>query len=88
MGEAGPEAILPLQQMPGGDLGVKAQVGGTPQVNVIINNNAPNTQASASQDSQGNINVIIEQVEGAIQSRMSRGTGLAPAMDARYRKRY
>jgi len=36
MGEAGPEAIVPLRRLSGGDLGVKAQVGsGT---NVVVNN--------------------------------------------------
>lgn len=38
MGEAGPEAILPLQRLPNGDLGVAAQGGGgTVNVNTTIN---------------------------------------------------
>ncbi|MEW6265303.1 MAG: phage tail tape measure C-terminal domain-containing protein [Thermodesulfobacteriota bacterium] len=42
MGEAGPEAIMPLTRMPGGDLGVQAQAG-APNVtfNVINENGAP-----------------------------------------------
>lgn len=40
MGEAGPEAILPLARLPGGDLGVKSAGAGVSEINVIVVNNA------------------------------------------------
>ncbi len=48
MGEAGAEGIFPLQRMSNGDLGVS----GAP-VNVIINNNAPGVDVSATQGEGG-----------------------------------
>lgn len=61
MGEAGPEAIMPLTRI-GGDLGVKAVGGGSAPVNITINNNAPNTQASAEQGPTGDVIVTIDQM--------------------------
>ena len=47
MGEAGPEAILPLSRLPGGDLGVKAEVGGSVEVHIHNGTDAPvQTQTS------------------------------------------
>ncbi len=37
MGEAGPEAVLPLTRLPGGDLGVKAQGGNGQGATTVIN---------------------------------------------------
>jgi hypothetical protein len=48
MGEAGPEAIMPLQRTANGDLGVKAA-----PMNVTINNNAPGVDVSATQGPEG-----------------------------------
>jgi tape measure domain-containing protein len=87
MGEDGDEAIMPLGNV-GGKLGINAKgLGGKTEVKVIINNNAPDTKATASQDDQGNVTVMIEQVESALAGRMKRGTGLAGTLDARYMKR-
>jgi phage-related minor tail protein len=36
MGEAGPEAIMPLTRGPDGSLGVRAQAGAAPQVTINI----------------------------------------------------
>lgn len=62
MGEAGPEAIMPLRRGPDGSLGVQAQGGngGNVSVNVINNSNAQAT-TSETTDSRGNreIQVII-----------------------------
>ncbi|HAX0302234.1 TPA: phage tail tape measure protein, partial [Escherichia coli CD471] len=50
MGEAGPEAILPLRRGADGKLGVVADIGGSgmvmfaPQYNIAINNNGTNGQ--------------------------------------------
>lgn len=50
---------------------------------------APDTAARVEQSADGQrLDVIIEQVETAIQGRMSRGTGMAPFLDGRYGRRY
>ena len=79
MGEAGPEAIIPLRRGPNGRLGVEG-VGSNVQVNVI--NNASGTQATARERTDGNnriIDVVIEQVKGSIAGDISRGAGPIPA---------
>lgn len=43
MGEAGPEAIMPLSRGPDGKLGVQARGGGVP-VNVVMNIQTPDTE--------------------------------------------
>ena len=69
MGEAGPEAIMPLTRV-GGDLGVKVEQA---PVNVNVINNG-NDQVSIEQDGNA-INVLIEAVENSISSGLVRGTG-------------
>ncbi|MFZ5917049.1 MAG: phage tail tape measure protein [Chloroflexota bacterium] len=80
MGEAGPEAIIPLKRGPDGTLGVRGGAGANVTVNVI--NNASGTRATAreTQDAGGNrmIEVFIEQVKGAIAGDISRGAGSVP----------
>ena len=90
MGEAGPEAIMPLTRLPGGDLGVKTESSkaNIPAMTVNIHE-APGTQTRVEQSEDGqSLEVIIEQVEQSMQSRMSRGTGMAPFMDGRYGRAY
>ncbi len=87
-GEAGPEAILPLTRMSGGELGVKA--AGTPalppQITVNIHE-AAGTQTTVEQSDDGmTLDIIVEQVEHAMSGRMSRGAGLSPFLDSRYRR--
>ena len=85
MGEAGPEAILPLSRV-GGDLGIKAQIG-TPVVNVNIHEAAgTRTSIEKSTDANGNmsIDVIVEQVESIMGRNIYRGAGLAPTIERRY----
>lgn len=45
MGEAGPEAIMPLSRGPDGKLGVKAGGGGAGPVNVVMNITTPDAQS-------------------------------------------
>ena len=61
MGEAGPEAIMPLGRDANGRLGVRASGGGGGNVTVIVNNNADNSQATAreSTDAFGNRQIEI-----------------------------
>jgi hypothetical protein len=80
MGEAGPEAIMPLQRGPDGRLGVSgAGGGGGGGTTVIVNNNADGTKATAKTDSEGNttisIDTMVEAIEGRMASRVSRGRG-------------
>ena len=85
MGEAGPEAILPLSRI-GGDLGVKAQIG-TPVVNVNIHEAAgTRTSVEKNTDASGNISidVIVEQVESIMGRNIYRGAGIAPTIERRY----
>jgi hypothetical protein len=65
MGEAGPEAVIPLKRMPDGNLGVEAGTGGGTQVVVnIINNSGQEVEKRESEDESGNkqIDVIIGQM--------------------------
>lgn len=79
--EAGAEAIMPLTRGPNGKLGVNAQGAGG-NVQVIVNNNAPNTQATQRSRADGNggsiIEVVIEQITGRISSDIARGSGTVP----------
>lgn len=62
MGEAGPEAILPLSRGKGGNLGVSAA-----PVNVVVNNNAPGVSVQAAQTDQGlTLDIVLEQVSNSI----------------------
>ena len=90
MGEAGPEAIMPLTRLPSGDLGVKTESGKADIPAMTVNiHEAPGTQTRVEQSEDGqSLEVIIEQVEQSMQSRMSRGTGMAPFMDGRYGRAY
>ena len=91
MGEAGPEAIMPLTRLPGGDLGVKAKSGNgeSKRPMEIHIHEAPGTQTRTEESEDGTrLDVIIEQVEQAMTGRMGRGTGLAPFMDSRYARTY
>lgn len=51
MGEAGPEAIMPLTRGPDGKLGVQAQGGGSP-INVVMNIQTPDAQGFRRSQSQ------------------------------------
>ncbi len=76
MGEAGPEAIMPLTRTSGGDLGVKAEV---PPMQVTIINNG-NDEVTTQQDKDGMLMVIIDKVSASIATGISRGT--SPVGDA------
>lgn len=88
MGEAGEEAILPLDRDGSGRLGVRASGGGGRDVTVNVINNANGTKATATERSNGNsriIDVMIETVEGAIAGNIAQGRGpMADAMSNTY----
>ncbi len=83
IGEAGAEAILPLKRTAGGNLGVTADGMGL-TVNVY---EAPGTKARVEREQDGSLNVIIEQVEQALVSRMHRGSGMSGYLNQKYRRR-
>jgi phage-related minor tail protein len=83
VGEAGPEAILPLKRGAGGILGVEG--GSSVQVNVI--NNANGTTATATERMEGGtriVDVMIEQVKSAIAGDFTRGGPVAMAAERTY----
>ena len=84
MGEAGPEAVLPLKRLSSGRLGVEA--AGGPQVTVnIINNAGAKVTTEEQRDPSGNLslNVIIDALETAMAQRAARpGSTLNRALAA------
>lgn len=99
MGEAGPEAVMPLARASGGALGVRlvgsaptagsTQVQTSTQVNVVVNNTASGVQVTPSQqvDQQGNVQLtlMVEQIEAGIARGVSRGGGiLGQAIESTY----
>ena len=84
MGEAGPEAVLPLKRLSSGRLGVEATGG--PQVTVnVINNAGAKVTTEEQRDPSGNLslNVIIDAVEVAMAQRAARpGSTLNRALAA------
>ncbi len=70
MGEAGPEAVMPLRRGSDGRLGV---AGGGTQVNVsVINQNGSDVAVSQSQDNNGNVNLSLL-VRDAVNRNLSSG---------------
>jgi hypothetical protein len=81
MGEAGPEAIVPLSRMSNGQLGVMSGGGAgvNVQVNVIESPGSGGQQRSRQEGNTRVIDVMVEQIKGAIASDISRGSGPIPA---------
>lgn len=83
MGEAGPEAVLPLRRGASGNLGVES--AGATSVNVAIHNHT-DAAVSARRNGAGDLEVIIEQTRKAIAADFRRGgTDVARAAEAAYR---
>lgn len=63
MGEAGPEAVMPLVRTSGGNLGVRAEgVGTSPQINIqVINQTGTDATAEVQQqrNAQGGMDVVV-----------------------------
>lgn len=79
MGEAGPEAIMPLKRSPDGKLGVQASGGGA---NVVVNViEAPGKGGQQQRRNEGGVNIVdvfVEQVKSAIAGDIRRGSGAVP----------
>lgn len=67
-GEAGPEAIMPLQRTASGDLGIVAQ---QPALNVTINNNAP--VSVSTQQTNGGLTITIDEIKASLAADVMRG---------------
>jgi hypothetical protein len=81
MGEAGPEAVLPLQRGANGKLGVSSVGGG---VNLTIINNTP-AQVNASSDDPSNMRITIDQMTSALAAKIARGGNeVTAAMERAY----
>ena len=73
MGEAGPEAILPLTRGSNGKLGIQAQGSGGNTVNVVVNVSSDGTGSTRTNSSQQNAsmgNALGRLVGTAVQSEM------------------
>lgn len=79
MGEAGPEAVVPLRRGRGGRLGIDASgMGGGMALNVVINNNAQaevSTRQGQDQNGQPTLEVMIQPIEAAIARNVRNNTG-------------
>jgi len=88
MGEAGPEAIMPLQRGPGGALGVQAFGGSaSPHVTVnIIGGPDEQPRVKQRQDASGNvsIDVLYGQFVSRLNSDTASGYGVAPGIQRRF----
>jgi TP901 family phage tail tape measure protein len=67
MGEAGPEAILPLSRGPGGKLGVMASGGGGGDVNVVVNVDAKGSSVEGNEQGANQLGRVIS---AAVQSEL------------------
>jgi phage-related minor tail protein len=77
MGEAGPEAVMPLKRNSRGQLGVVAQ-GAMPVVrggNVTIINNGRPVDAKTEQDRDGNWTITLEDVADQVEGVMAKKVG-------------
>lgn len=68
MGEAGPEAIMPLKRMSNGKLGVESTGGGSGPVNVTTVVNVSNERASSSTNGNNDAvgRALSKEIEGAV----------------------
>ena len=74
MGEAGPEAIMPLARTTRGDLGVKSAGGGSSGTNVYVINNARGAKAQTTQQKRPDGGVDIKvMVEDAVDQAFGSG---------------
>lgn len=81
MGEAGPEAILPLRRGADGKLGVSADAGSSVTVNIIEAQGKGGQQAQRT-DSSGSqvIDVWVEQITAKVWGDVARGAGPGPGV--------
>ncbi|MDP3831013.1 MAG: phage tail tape measure protein, partial [Ignavibacteriaceae bacterium] len=88
MGEAGPEAIMPLARAPNGKLGVQATTAGGGNrmvVNIIESPGNGGQQSRRTENGVDILDVFVEKVKSAIAGDISQGSGAVPnAMSRTY----
>jgi len=87
MGEAGPEAIMPLRRSADGNLGVIASGGGgNTQVNIqVINQTGAPVLATTRQRSDGGIELLLTAAKQAVAGDIASGQGeISSALQGRY----
>lgn len=83
MGEAGPEAVMPLTRTASGHLGVRSDSGNAPIVNVnIINSTGQSASQQTKTDNQGNKSIDVMVGDMAAGQMMKQGSSLNKAMRA------
>jgi lambda family phage tail tape measure protein len=81
MGEAGPEAIMPLSRDSKGTLGVRTMGNNAPQIqntitiNIVESKEKAGTQERTTENGVDMITVFVEKVKNSIAGDISRGTG-------------
>lgn len=76
MGEAGPEAIMPLRRTADGALGIKASgAGSNVVVNIIGAPSQPTVKQSQNDNGMTTIDVMFEKVENFLGARVAKGQG-------------
>lgn len=87
MGEAGPEAILPLKRGSDGKLGVSTDSSSS-GMNVTVNLiESPGNGGQVNQKQDGNnmtLDIMVEKIESMMGRNISQGRGLAPTLERQY----
>lgn len=87
MGEAGPEAVMPLVRTSGGNLGVRAEgVGTSPQINIqVINQTGTDATAEVQQqrNAQGGMDFVV-MLKREVASDIVRGGVIAQSVEHRW----
>lgn len=81
MGEAGPEGILPLKRLPGGNLGVQADISGGGVNVTVVNQTGVEADANVSQSNDGSVEVLLTR---AVASNIARGGEIAKGLENTY----
>lgn len=86
MGEAGPEAVMPLSRGSNGQLGVRVHGGGGNVIVNVENHTDSKAQVSRSKDSSGNdmITVMINATANEVDRRIATGGSTAKAIQQRF----
>lgn len=84
MGEAGPEAVLPLTRGKGGKLGVVAQGGGGIEVQINITNKGQAVQARQTGSRMNGKKMMIDLVLDTVSGDVAKGGKTAQAMQQRF----